>query len=342
MQIIKIVLIPFAIFFIILIFISGCLQDTSEVNSEDDSTYNNSKTLYVGSTTDVDYHNIQDAINAASNGTTIIVENGTYNETLTINYTINLIGAGINNTIIDCSNIWSNSQITGIHIQADNCNLQGFTLTKSSSTAKVIGIKVNSYHNNISHITISNVSEGLYLERNSNINTICWNTISNNNWGIYIENSFYNNFSNNYISSNREYGIYLESFSYNNMISSNCISFNEYGIRIKSATHNTIIYNSITHNSIGVYCCCGGYFNSIILNTFKNNTEFNAIESGLEYGNYWNTDYPSYEGNYWDDYYGVDENNDGFGDTSYDIPSIGSKDSYPLMKPNENTICISK
>lgn len=231
-------------------------------------------------------------------------------------------------------------------INADHCNIQGLTLTKSSGTANAIGIKIISSHNTISNMTISNVSEGFFLDKNSENNTISWNNISNNNYGIYTDSSFNNNFSNNYLSSNRLYGIFLHSSSDNNVVSGNCISFNDYGIQIKGSKNNKILNNSIINNRIGLYCCCGGYFNNIILNTFKNNTEFNAAESsGLQNENYWSTDYPSYAGNYWDDYYGVDENDNGFGDTPYDIPSNSNKDNYPLMNPIDtinNTMCIIK
>ena len=233
--------------------------------------------------------------------------------------------------------------MTIIMINADHCNIQGLTIMKSSGTANVIGINIKSSHNTISNMTISNVSEGFFLDENSENNTISWNNISNNNYGIYTDSSFNNNISNNYLSSNRLYGIFLHSSSDNNVVSGNCISFNDYGIQIKGSKNNKILNNSIINNNKGLYCCCGGYFNNIILNTFKNNTEFNAAESsGLRNENYWSTDYPSYKGNYWDDYYSVDENDDGFGDTPYDIPSNSNKDNYPLMKPIDNTMCILK
>ena len=44
--------------------------------------------------------------------------------------------------------------------------------------------------------------------------------------------------------------------------------------------------------------------------------------------------YENYLGNYWSDYNGTDENNDGIGDTHYPIDS--DNDNYPLMKPFEN------
>lgn len=165
MYIIKRVGIAFIVLFIVLLSSSGCLKNIEE-NSKDNNTHSHeSKTLYVANTPDADYHNIQDAIDAASNGTTIIVNNGTYYETLTITYSINLIGAGTNTTFIDYAKIISNTQITGILINADNCTIQGFTLTKRSGTANVIGITISTSHNNISHMTISNLSEGLYLKK---------------------------------------------------------------------------------------------------------------------------------------------------------------------------------
>ena len=39
------------------------------------------------------------------------------------------------------------------------------------------------------------------------------------------------------------------------------------------------------------------------------------------------------EGNYWFDYTGEDINNDGIGDTRYDIPGGENQDYYPLLKP---------
>ena len=45
--------------------------------------------------------------------------------------------------------------------------------------------------------------------------------------------------------------------------------------------------------------------------------------------NYWDNEY---EGNYWDDYTGTDENHDGIGDTPYVI-DLSNQDNFPLMNP---------
>jgi len=54
-----------------------------------------------------------------------------------------------------------------------------------------------------------------------------------------------------------------------------------------------------------------------------------------------NWDYESM-GNYWSNYNGTDENNDGIGDTPYVISTspedYGDADSYPLMEPVDDTV----
>ena len=66
---------------------------------------------------------IQDGINAANNGDTVFVYNGTYYDNLEIiNKSISVIGENKETTIIDAN--WSSY---GLIICADSCTIEGFT-----------------------------------------------------------------------------------------------------------------------------------------------------------------------------------------------------------------------
>jgi nitrous oxidase accessory protein NosD len=66
--------------------------------------------------------------------------------------------------------------------------------------------------------------------------------------------------------------------------------------------------------------------NEFYLNNFKNNTL--DIE---QWGNATTWDNGNI-GNYWDKYIGIDNNDDGIGDTPY-IINENNQDNYPLMEP---------
>ncbi len=137
-------------------------------------------------------------------------------------------------------------------------------------------------------------------------------------------------------------GIRIESLG-NCNIYQNTINYNGIGIYIISSI-NTKIYNNtisnnsiiginITHSQIPLYIPRDNIF---FHNNFINN-KHNVYDAGIS--NNW-----SYqkEGNYYDDYFGLDKNNDGIGDTSYYIPGGKGKDNYPLMMPYDGTIRLKE
>ena len=110
---------------------------------------------------------------------------------------------------------------------------------------------------------------------------------------------------------------------------------NNAGIMIHTS-YNSIIENNIEKNNYyGLYVIEGNntiYHNNIVDNTYQ---AFDIIA-----GSCWDGGYPT-GGNYWDDYTGTDENEDGIGEIPYPTGN-SSTDRYPLIHPygsvfNENT-----
>ena len=102
----------------------------------------------------------------------------------------------------------------------------------------------------------------------------------------------------------------------------------DWGIYVYKSSENIIKENSITENSLGVIFTSKGYsINNIFYHNNFFNNEYNVYSSG---GNYWFNSEIN-EGNYWDNYEGIDEKNDGIGDTPYQIPGGDDEDTYPWM-----------
>ncbi|MFX1575052.1 MAG: nitrous oxide reductase family maturation protein NosD [Promethearchaeota archaeon] len=184
--------------------------------------------------------------------------------------------------------------------------------------------------NNISGNTVySNSDSGIYLTGLCNNNTIAGNNASDNLYGIYLENNCNDNtVSGNIANDNVDAGIYLISCD-NNIIWGNTIgTYNQnYGIYIDAGSdNNTIIKNVMHYNYIyGMFITSSCYSNLIYLNEFKN--QFNARDDG---NNQWDN---GTIGNYWDDYEGVDADDNGIGDTPYDVPPAGgSVDNFPIWE----------
>jgi parallel beta-helix repeat protein len=194
----------------------------------------------------------------------------------------------------------------GYILQGDG-NVNGITLDDIRNTTVKnlklscfnIGILVmGSNDNKILEIIITDSFRGLDLTASEN-NTVSENYIANNNDGIALEN-MYNNIVDNAITNNSDIGIFLNGAGYNN-----------------------IIGNNITNNKRGiVVSLC--YDNVFYHNNFVNNV--NHVETDNSNGIWDNGE----EGNYWDNYTGLDSDEDGIGDTPYIIDE-NNQDNYPLM-----------
>ena len=156
-----------------------------------------------------DYSNIQKAINASSNGDTILVKSGTYYENVKVNKKLTLRGIG--NPVVDART--SGSAIT---LSANGITLKGFTATGSNGWEEA-GIKVTSSNNMLIGNNASNSGySGIFLYSSSN-NTLRKNNASNNGneyddygdygYGISLSHSSNNTMRENMMTGNKKISI---------------------------------------------------------------------------------------------------------------------------------------
>jgi parallel beta-helix repeat protein len=251
-------------------------------------------TIYVDDDSGGDFSNIQEAIDAADDGDTIYVYNGIYYENIVINKTITLIGEDREQTIIDGGKIKSVVRVT-----ANFVNISGFSMVNGGDQFTESGIKIHSSYNKIIGNNIS----------------------SNHKMGLYMENAYFNEISDNYFLSNN-IGIYL-SWSRENEIEGNLIIDNQYGLFFEAGRENDVFENTIEGNTQGFYKDVNSYGNMIYHNNFLEN----SIQAIDDHQGDWDN---GAEGNFWSNYNGLDDNEDGIGESPYDIDG-DSKDNFPLM-----------
>jgi parallel beta-helix repeat protein len=178
--------------------------------------------------------------------------------------------------------------------------------------------------------TYYRVGPGMYLTENYYC-VIQGNNISDSYGGesILLDTCSYNKISDNFIDGNNAEGIMLEAFNNYNIITNNYITGCLGGIII-GGSHNIVLNNTIASN-FGYGIAAYENYNIISMNVLINNSE-NAIDIG--YHNNWDD---GIIGNYWDDYTGVDVDDDGIGDTPYIIPGLaGSQDNFPIWEDGIN------
>ena len=212
------------------------------------------------------YASIQEAIDAASAGDTVMVRNGAYSENVVLNKSLSLIGE-------DLPTVDAQQNGSAIEITADSCVVNGFrcvnakyprnagiSVLESNSNfienitcceKNNIGILLmDSSNNTISNNEIyENCNNGIELRDSSN-NTISNNKIYENcNNGIASDRSSNNRIMNNEIHENNYDGIALWWGSSNNMITNNTLDGNDCGINLDESLNNWIINNKIVENN---------------------------------------------------------------------------------------------
>ena len=194
------------------------------------------------------------------------------------------------------------------------------------------------------------VYNGIYyenIEANKSISLIGENKdttiiIGKNSFNVITINAPWLNLTGFTIQQGLVSGIWIECPGNCNIYQNN-INYNTIGIYIISSRNTKIYNNTISNNSvIGINITSTQIPSNIPGNNiiFHNNfidNKHNVYDEGTS--NNW-----SYqkEGNYYDDYFGSDKNNDCIGDISYDIAGGKNKDYFPLMMPYDGTIRLKE
>jgi parallel beta-helix repeat protein len=253
---------------IILLFIgTAIIPSSGQIIKKTSSPINGGNTLYVGGTGPGNYTRIQDAIDNATNGDTIVVSDvsSPYYENLVIKKSITVLGTGGSPPIID-----GGGHDDVVFISADDVHLEWFTLQYSGpGYFGDCGVEVVAANGvTIMNTTVTRNTEGIFLQR-SNHSMITGNRFSqDNDTSIITQICNDTDISNNVIQSGG-LSILLEQSTYTN-ISKNFIAHNTAGISLDASDHNTIYQNIIRANgNSGIQMA--GTDNAVISNTLQAN-----------------------------------------------------------------------
>jgi len=216
------------------------------------------------------FDTIQEAVVAASNGDTVYIKPGVYNEEVILNKSLTLMPlTGESEAII----LKGDGKETGITITADGCSLQGLTLQDFTGTA----IYVQSSRNSIKDNVFKNANPAI-LVRGSHENTITENTIMDSQGAVAL----WDNSTDNQVSENDILGCNVSIIvreAAKNRILRNKISDAYWGIWLDNAGDCQIESNDIQSKRYGMWV-----LNSSNINIFQNKVLTGSPASDMTQG----------------------------------------------------------
>jgi len=190
-----------------------------------------------------EFQSIQDAIDWASEGDTILVESGTYPENIVLRQKVALLGvdSGGGLPVVDAG-----QRGTGIDIRVDGCSVESFSLRNGSLFT---GIRVAGSDATVRGNSVRDFSQGILLV-SSQTSTVTGNNVSENGrTGIALEGSNGNTLENNVVTKNTV-GITLDEYSLSNQIDRNSF-LNNLNVISKSATSKWSTGDTLSYTYLG-------------------------------------------------------------------------------------------
>jgi nitrous oxidase accessory protein len=126
---------------------------------------------------------------------------------------------------------------------------------------------------------------------------------------------------------NSDHGIMLRTIQ-DSVIENNVVADNGRGFFIYDAEFNVLRNNLVSGNRVGVHLTAGSGNNKVDGNDFIGNQE------QIKYVAARDVEWGKTQGNYWSNYSGWDQNNDGYGDIAYEANDVVDRLNwqYPLIK----------
>jgi parallel beta-helix repeat protein len=210
------------------------------------------------------YATIQGAINDAYDGDTISVAPGVYDESITINKTVSLVGRNRETTVLDAGTILIEN--------AADVTVSNFTLRNNNYDCIFL---YNVYNCNVFENIIDSSHTGILL-MNSNYNCVLGNSATNCSYGINLWNANNNNITTNVVA-NVTSAIQLHSSS-GNTLSGNTVTASVDGIDLWDSSDNNVLSgNDLRNNLFGIslsYSCNN--------NALSGNNVMASIASGID------------------------------------------------------------
>lgn len=260
-----------------------------------------------------DYSSIQSALTAASEDDVIEIGDGSYQENVVINKTVQLVGSKGTTLLavrpepsihvladdVVIRGLYIPYGLTGIRIEDSN----NVTVEDCRFDRGVFGVRaVRSSHNDILNSDFTSINYSCILLENSHSNLVENNSLKGNSSGVYLIDSTENNIISNIIWG--EGGIFLQG-STNNVVERNELRVNKTGLIIFESGGNSIHSNQantstfldfkfspsneVSENSVkGMYARNYKSYNNVFVLTNFNLTgeefEFSLFEPSLQEG----------------------------------------------------------